>query len=128
MRFVTIMTAPQQALAGIHRVRDPLMKRRIMLSNQLRGLMAEFGVVAAKGRCGLNELLAMLSDRDDQRISSSLREGLVAVTETLRGIERKLEGGSTGRLSPAGGQMRRTDIWSPRPATGRSCRAPWRCW
>ena len=92
MRFVAIKTEQQQALAGIHRVRDLLIKQRTMLKNQLRGLMAEFGLVAATGRRGLNELLAILSDCEDQRIPSLLREGLMAVMETLGGIERKLEG------------------------------------
>jgi transposase len=92
MRFVAIKTEQQQALAGIHRVRDLLIKQRTMLKNQLRGLMAEFGVVAAQGRRGLNELLAILSDPQDQRIPSPLREGLMAVMESLRGLERKLEG------------------------------------
>jgi transposase len=92
MRFVAIKTEPQQALAGIHRVRDLLIKQRTMLKNQLRGLMAEFGVVAAQGRRGLNELLAILSDPQDRRIPSPLRDGLVAVMETLRGLECKLQG------------------------------------
>jgi len=91
MRFVTIKTDQQQALAGIHRVRDLLLKQRTMLKNQLRGLTAEFGIVAAKGRRGLNELLAILSDPADRRIPSPLREGLIAVTQTLCGIERRLE-------------------------------------
>lgn len=90
MRFVAIKTEPQQALAGIHRVRDLLMKQHTMLSNQLRGLMAEFGVVAAKGRRGFNELLAILCAPEDRRVPSPLREALVAVMETLRGLERKL--------------------------------------
>ena len=63
MRFVAIKTSEQQAAAGIHRVRDLLMKQQTMLRNQLRGLMAEFGIVAAQGRRGLNELLAILADR-----------------------------------------------------------------
>jgi transposase len=92
MRFVTIKTDQQQAVAGIHRVRDLLIKQRTMLGNQLRGLMAEFGVVAAKGRRGLNELLAILSDCEDRRIPGPLREGLIAVTQTLGDLERRLEG------------------------------------
>jgi transposase len=92
MRFVAIKTEQQQALAGIHRVRDLLIKQRTMLRNQLRGLMAEFGIVAAKGRRGLNELLAILVDPEDRRIPSPLREGLIAIMETLRSLERKLEG------------------------------------
>ena len=92
MRFVAIKTEQQQALAAIHRVRDLLIKQRTMLKNQLRGLLAEFGIVAAQGRRGLIELLAILSDGEDRRIPSLLREGLKAVMETLHGIERKLEG------------------------------------
>ncbi|MBV8061987.1 MAG: IS110 family transposase, partial [Nevskia sp.] len=37
MRFVTIKTEPQQAMAGLHRVRDLLMKQHTMLINQMRG-------------------------------------------------------------------------------------------
>lgn len=91
MRFVAIKSEQRQAAAGIHRVRDLLMKQQTMLRNQLRGLMAEFGIVAAKGRRGLSELVAILTDAEDQRIPSPLREGLVTIAETLRGIERKLE-------------------------------------
>ena len=91
MRFVAIKSEQQQAAAGIHRVRDLLMKQHTMLRNQLRGLMAEFGIVAAKGRQGMGELLAMLSDPEDQRVPSPLREGLLAVAQILREVDRKLE-------------------------------------
>jgi transposase len=91
MRFVAIKTEQQRAAVGIHRVRDLLMKQHTMLRNQLRGLMAEFGVVAAKGQRGLNELLAILADPEDRWIPNPLREGLTAIAETLRGIDRKLE-------------------------------------
>jgi transposase len=91
MRFVAVKTEAQQAAAGIHRVRDLLMRQHTMLRNQRRGLMAEFGIVAAKGTKGLNELLATLADAEDRRIPSPLREGLLLIAETLRGIDRRLE-------------------------------------
>lgn len=91
MRFVAVKSERQQAAAGIHKVRALLMKQRTMLSNQIRGLMAEFGIVAAKGTARLGALLAILVDPEDQRIPGPLREGLVAIAETLRTIERKLE-------------------------------------
>jgi transposase len=91
MRFVTVKSEQQQAAAGIHRVRELLMKQHTMLRNQLRGLMGEFGVVAAKGRRGLVELMAVLADDADRRIPSPLREGLTMIVETLRGIDRRLE-------------------------------------
>jgi len=91
MRFVAVKSEAQQALAGLHRVRDLLMKQRTMLRNQLRGLMAEFGVVAAQGRRGLNELLAVVCDGEDQRIPALLRAALLANAEMLHGLERTLE-------------------------------------
>jgi transposase len=91
MRFVAIKTEAQQAAAGIHRVRDLLMRQHTMLRNQLRGLMAEFGLATAKGTKGLNELLATLADAEDRRIPSPLREGLLLIADTLRGIDRRLE-------------------------------------
>lgn len=90
MRFVAVKDEAQQAAAGIHRVRELLMKQRTMLSNQLRGLMAEFGLVAATGRRGLGELLAILTDPAEQRIPDPLRSGLLLIAETLRDLERRL--------------------------------------
>jgi len=49
MRFVTIKTEAQQAAAGIHKVRELLVKQRTMLINALCGLMAEYGIVVADG-------------------------------------------------------------------------------
>jgi transposase len=91
MRFVAVKSKRQQAAAGIHRVRDLLMKQKTMLQNHLRGMVAEFGVVAVKGRRGLAELIAVLTDPEDQRVPSPLREALVMGAESLRGLERKLE-------------------------------------
>jgi transposase len=91
MRFVTIRSEAQQAAAGVHRVRDLLMRQHTMLRNQTRGLMAEFGIVAAKGRQGFNALVAILADSADQRIPSPLREHLLSLAELLRGIDRRLE-------------------------------------
>jgi transposase len=92
MRFVTIKTAAQQAAAGLHKVRELLMKQRTMLINALRGLMAEFGIVVAEGPHHIGELAAILADPEDQRIPAPLHEGLTRIVETLRGLERQLAG------------------------------------
>ena len=92
MRFVAIKSEPQQAMAGLHRVRDLLMKQHTMLINQMRGLMAEFGIVVPKGVPHVSELVAVLADPDDRRIPVPLRDALRATAELLGGIDRKLEG------------------------------------
>src|SRR5258707_4575765 len=92
MRFVAVKTEQQQALASLHRVRDLLMKQHTMLINQIRGLMAEFGMVTARGAQHVDELLAVLADPHDQRVPGPLRDALLASAEILRAIDRKLEG------------------------------------
>ena len=52
----------------LHRSRQLLVRQRTMLSNALRGHLAEFGVVSAKGRNGTAELLSIVADADDLRI------------------------------------------------------------
>lgn len=91
MRFVEIKTEAQQAAAGIHKVRELLMKQRTMLINGLRGLMAEFGIVVGEGTRHVGELEAILAD-PGQRIPAPLHEGLVRMAQSLRGLERQLEG------------------------------------
>lgn len=91
MRFVAIKTEAQQAAAGIHRVRAMLVKQRTMLINTLRGLMAEFGIVVADGPEHVGELVAILADPADRRIPAPLHAGLLAMVETLRGLERRIE-------------------------------------
>ena len=91
MRFVAIKTEVQQAATGIHKVREMLIKQRTMLINALRGLMAEFGIVVAQGPRHVGELVAILVDPADRRIPTPLHEGLLAIVETLRGLERRIE-------------------------------------
>jgi transposase len=46
MRFVTVKTIDQQDIQATHRVREELKARRTAKANQIRGLVAEYGLVA----------------------------------------------------------------------------------
>lgn len=91
MRFVAVKSEEQQAAAGIHKVRDLLMKQRTMTMNALRSLMAEFGIVVMEGPRHIAELEAVLADPDDMRIPAPLHDGLKKMAETLRALERRIE-------------------------------------
>lgn len=91
MRFVAIKQAEQQAAAGLHRIRDLLMKQRTMLINALRGHMAEFGIVVAQGPQHVKELLAVLADPEEKRIPALLQGALMQLAEALRSLERRVE-------------------------------------
>jgi transposase len=73
MRFVPIKTKQQQTALMLHRTRQLLVRQRTMLSNALRGHLAELGVVSAKGRNGTGELLRIIADAEDHRIPPAAR-------------------------------------------------------
>jgi transposase len=62
MRFVAIKSTEAQAVGSLHRARDLLVRQRTMLANALRGILAEFGLVAAQGNKGLAELIRSLDN------------------------------------------------------------------
>ncbi len=49
MRFVAVKHVDQQSVLALHVARCGFVKARTALSNQIRGLLAEFGVVIPKG-------------------------------------------------------------------------------
>jgi transposase len=49
MRFVAIKTEEQQGVLFLHRARDLVVRQRTQLSNMLRGLLGDFGIVIAQG-------------------------------------------------------------------------------
>ncbi|MBN8843789.1 MAG: IS110 family transposase [Sphingomonadales bacterium] len=55
------------------RVRLMLNRQRTQLSNATRAHMSEFGIVAPVGRIGLERLLAIVADKDDERIPPDAR-------------------------------------------------------
>ena len=76
MRFVEIKTCEQQGTLVLHRVRLMLMRQRVQLSNAIRGHMAEYGLVAPVGRNGLQRLIAILGNPDDERVPAVARASL----------------------------------------------------
>src|ERR1700722_441801 len=73
MRFVPIKTKEQQAALMLHRARQLLVRQRTMLSNAIRGHLAELGIVSAKGRNGTDELLKIIMNGADSRIPLAAR-------------------------------------------------------
>ena len=80
MRFVPIKTKEQQSALMLHRTRQLLVRQRTMLSNALRGHLAELGIVSAKGRNGTAELFRIIADRADSRVSPAVRGILEVLT------------------------------------------------
>src|SRR6202158_1146387 len=86
MRFVPIKTKEQQSALMLHRTRQLLVRQRTMLSNALRGHLAELGIVSAKGRNGTAELLRIIADGADHRVPLTVRGILDVLARQYRAI------------------------------------------
>jgi len=60
MRFVPLKSVAQQDISSLHCIRSRLIAQRTALTNQIRGILGEYGVVVAKGHDKLRELLSEL--------------------------------------------------------------------
>ena len=76
MRFVPTKSEQQQSGLMLHRSRQLLVRQRTMLSNAIRGHMAELGIISAKGRNGTAELLEIITNAEDDRIPAVARLSL----------------------------------------------------
>ena len=65
MRFVAVKTVDQQSVLMLHKVRDLLVRQRTMLINALRGHLAEFGIIAARGPGGVSAAITALHEAQD---------------------------------------------------------------
>ena len=74
MRFVPIKEISQQDILSMHRVRSRLVKQRTQLSNQVRGLLAEYGVVAPKGITSIKKALPYILEDAENELTPTTRE------------------------------------------------------
>lgn len=98
MRFVPVKTVEQQDIQAMHRVRSGLLEQRTAKANQIRGLVAEYGLVAPKELVHLRLALPRwLEDEGDglssafRRLLRGLREDLVALDERVKELDREIE-------------------------------------
>ena len=87
MRFVQVKSAEQQGRLMQHRTRDLLLRQRTQAINALRAHLAELGIVAAQGREGLKELLAIIADEGDARLPVDARASLIVLAAQLQALQ-----------------------------------------
>ena len=101
MRFVGIKSAEQQAQQAVHRIRSLAVAQRTALVNQIRGLLAEFGIEIPQGRSHVRAVLPdILGDGGTGDVSldplflemlSGLYEALVQLEDRVAELDRKVE-------------------------------------
>jgi transposase len=91
MRFVPIKTRESQGLLTLHRVRSLLVRQRTATVNAGRGLLGEFGIVAAKGICRVGALRRDMEAANEEVLPLEARVALDALFEHLDALTAKLD-------------------------------------
>lgn len=89
MRFVAIKSEAKQSAAVAFRARDLLVRQRTQIINALRGHLAEFGLIVAKGPAHVDRLIARAEDQA-QTLPETLGPVLNVLVESLRSLNDRI--------------------------------------
>jgi transposase len=90
MRFVPVKTPEQQAVLALHRARQGFVKARTAQANQLRGLLAEFGMVIAKGIRQLPKRVPEILEDGENGLPGQARQLFARLLEHFRELDRRV--------------------------------------
>lgn len=89
MRFVPIKNVEQQAALSLHRARQGFVKARTAQSNQIRGLLAEFGLVLPKGLACIVERVPELIEDAANELTGAFRHLIERLMEHFKELDRQ---------------------------------------
>jgi transposase len=90
MRFVPIKSVEQQAVLAMHRARHGFVKARTAQANQIRGLLAEFGLVIPRGLWHIDQRVPALLERAADALPLALRHLIERLLAHLRELDRQV--------------------------------------
>ncbi|GAC1533386.1 MAG: IS110-like element ISPa11 family transposase [Ramlibacter sp.] len=91
MRFVPVKTEAQQVILSLHRLRAQLMKMRIMQTNELRGLLHEFGIVLPEGHAALLRALPGALAEAKTRLPGMLTDSLDEQVRRIQQVQADID-------------------------------------
>ena len=91
MRFVPHKTAEQQALMSIHRARQGFVKARTAQGNQIRGLLAEFGIVMPKALDSIVKQVPEILEDAENGLPGPMRQLISRLVDNLKYLDRQTD-------------------------------------
>lgn len=91
MRFVAIKSAEQQVMQAGHRIRSRLVRSRTALSNEIRGLLGEFGVVTPQGIGQLRRALPIIAEDANNGLTEQFKVLLAELAEELQQVDDRID-------------------------------------
>lgn len=90
MRFVPIKTIDQQAILALHRARQGFVKARTAQANQIRGLMAEYGLILPVGIGYLHQRVPTLLDSAKDELPGAFRQLIQRLLDQMKELDRQI--------------------------------------
>jgi transposase len=90
MRFCSVKTEVQQDMQSLHRIRSLLIQQRTATINQIRGLLAEYGVVIPQGASNVGHHLAEILGNNPKDMSALMLNCVRGLDENLRNLDSQI--------------------------------------
>ncbi len=90
MRFVTPKTTAQQDIQALHRLRERRLQERTALCNQIRGLLAEYGLVLPQGVNVIRRSIPELLEDAENGLSDLFRQLLAQGYQQLQELDKHI--------------------------------------
>ena len=90
MRFVPIKNVEQQAILSVHRARQGFVKSRTAQANQIRGLLAEFGIVMPQGITSIAKRMPDILEDAENNLPGTMRRLLERLHDNLKEMDRQV--------------------------------------
>ena len=90
MRFVPVKNAEQQAVLALHRARQGFVKARTAQANQIRGLLAEYGIVIPQGIGHIAKRLPEILENAENDLPGAFRQLLDRLGDHLKELDRQV--------------------------------------
>jgi transposase len=90
MRFVPVKNGEQQAVLSLHRARQSFVKARTAQANQIRGLLAEYGIVLPQGISYVGKRLPQILEEGENDLPGVFRQLLQRLGDHLKELDRQV--------------------------------------
>jgi transposase len=90
MRFVAMKSIEQQAILSVHRARQGFVKARTAQSNQIRGLLSEFGIVLPQGIRSIAKHIPDILEDAENGLPGTMRRLLGRLNDHLKELDHQV--------------------------------------
>jgi len=91
MTFGEVKTEAQQDVQNTHRIRSLLIGQRTALANQVRGFLAEYGIIIPKGVAHVRKQVPVILGNNETNLSRLTLNNLLELYQSLVQVDKKIE-------------------------------------